>query len=212
MAKHKITPASAKQPSRTRAVSKQRSAGSGADSIYQVKITLNGIKPPIWRRVQMRDGSLADLHDIIQTCMDWDDYHLHVFEIRGEQYGLPEQWQEPGGWGEPEVSDSRKVKLSHLVAQGIKKLHYIYDMGDSWEHAILIEKTLPAEAGVKYPRCTDGQRACPPEDCGGPWGYGDFLEAIQNPKHPEHADMREWIGGEFDAEAFDLDEVNAKLH
>jgi hypothetical protein len=212
MAKRKVKSTPAKESGRTRAVSKQRSAGGGADSIYQVKITLNGIKPPIWRRVQVKDGTLATLHDVIQTCMGWEDYHLHVFEIGGEQYGLPEQWQEPGGWGEPEVGDSRKVKLTHLVARGIKKFRYIYDMGDSWEHAILIEKTLPAEAGVKYPRCIDGQRACPPEDCGGPWGYGDFLEAIQNPRHPEHADMQEWIGGEFDPEAFDLDEVNAELH
>jgi hypothetical protein len=85
-------------------------------------------------------------------------------------------------------------------------------MGDTWEHTIIIEKTVPAEAGIQYPRCIAGQRACPPEDCGGPWTYADFLEAIQDPEHPWHKDRIEWIGGEFDAEAFDLDEVNAKLH
>jgi hypothetical protein len=190
-----------------KAVSTERSAGS----IYQVKITLNGIKPPIWRRVQIKDGSLAELHEIIQTCMSWEDYHLHVFAIGGEQFGLPEQWNEPGGWGEPEVGDSRKIKLSQLVAQGIKKFRYVYDMGDSWEHTLQIEKTLPAETGVKYPRCTDGKRACPPEDCGGPWGYDDFLEAIQNPEHERHEELLEWIGGDFDPEAFDPDSVNAEL-
>jgi hypothetical protein len=196
---------------RTKGVSKGRPAASGRDSIYQVKITLNGVKPPVWRRVQVKDCTLAQLHDIIQTCMGWEDYHLHVFVIGGEQLGLPEQWKEPGGRRDPEVGDSRKIKLSQLLAQGIKKFRYTYDMGDSWDHTIQIETTSPVEAGVPYPRCLDGKRACPPEDCGGPWGYGDFLEAIQNPKHPEHEERMEWIGGEFDPEAFDLDAVNAKL-
>jgi hypothetical protein len=211
MAKRKVDASQAKQPGRTRAVSKQRPAAGGRNSVYQVKITLNGIKPPIWRRVQVKDCTLAALHDIIQTCMSWDDYHLHVFEIGGEQFGLPDQWLESGGWDEPEVGNSRKVKLSQLVAQSIKKFRYVYDMGDTWEHTIQIEKTLPAEAGVKYPRCIDGQRACPPEDCGGPWGYGDLLEIIQDPKHPEHEERMEWIGGAFDPEAFNPDQVNAEL-
>jgi hypothetical protein len=211
MAKRKVNTSPAKQPGRSRAVSKRSPAVSGRDSVYQVKITLNGIKPPIWRRVQVKDCTLAKLHDLIQTCMGWDDYHLHVFAIGGEQYGLPEQWKESGGWGEPEVGDSRKVKLSQLVAQGVQKFCYIYDMGDNWDHTIQIEKTLPAEAGVKYPRCIDGKRACPPEDCGGPWGYADLLEAIQDPKHPEYEDRMEWIGGGFDPEAFDLEQLNAEL-
>src|SRR5258706_9389401 len=102
-----------------------------AGAVYQLKITLQGIKPPIWRRVQVEDCSLAKLHDVIQTCMGWDDYHLHVFEIGDEQYGNPVQWQ--GGFGdEPEVGNEGKVKLSQLVAQGVKKFSYVYDMGDNW--------------------------------------------------------------------------------
>jgi len=85
-------------------------------------------------------------------------------------------------------------------------------MGDNWDHTILIEKSVAAEAGVKYPRCIDGKRACPPEDCGGGWSYGSFLEAISNPKHPEHAEMLEWVGGEFDPEAFDPEAVNKELN
>jgi hypothetical protein len=206
MAKRKVNISPERHPGRTQAVSKQRPAGGGRDSVYQAKITLNGIKPPIWRRVQVEDGTLGKLHDVIQTCMGWDDYHLHVFVIGSEQYGLPEQWEDP------EVGDSRKVRLNHLIAQGVKKFLYIYDMGDSWEHTIRIEKTLPIEAGINYPRCIAGERACPPEDCGGPWGYGDLLEALQDPEHPEYEDMVEWIGGEFNPEAFNLDEVNAELH
>jgi hypothetical protein len=88
---------------------------------------------------------------------------------------------------------------------------YTYDFGDNWEHTIQIEKVVDAEPGIRYPRCIDGKRACPPEDCGGAWGYGDFLKAIQDPKHSEHEEMTEWIGGEFDPEEFDLAAVNNGL-
>jgi hypothetical protein len=174
--------------------------------VYQLKITLQGVKPPIWRRVQVKDCTLPQLHDIIQVCMGWEDYHLHAFEIGGEQYSEPD----PDGMMETE--DERKVKLSQVVEGGIKKFTYTYDFGDSWDHVIQVEKTLPAEKGVKYPRCVDGKRACPPEDCGGSWGYANFLEAIQNPEHPEHEELTEWIGGEFDPEAFDAEDVNEELH
>jgi Plasmid pRiA4b ORF-3-like protein len=176
-----------------------------AGPVYQLKITLRDIKPPIWRRVQVKDCSLAKLHDIVQTCMGWTNSHLHAFEIGGEQYSEPD----PDGMMETE--DERKVKLSQVVVWGIKKFSYTYDFGDNWEHVIQVEKTLPAEPGVRYPRCLDGKRACPPEDCGGSWGYGDFLEAIQNPEHEQHEEMLEWIGKEFDPEKFDLEEVNAEL-
>src|SRR5437016_1685412 len=128
--------------------------------VYQLKISLQHIKPPVWRRVQVKDCALAKLHDIIQTCMGWDDYHLHEFEIGDERYGDPEQWQNDFG-GVMEVGNEGKVKLSQLVAHGIKKFRYTYDMGDAWEHAIQIEKVVDAEAGVRYPRCLVGKRACP---------------------------------------------------
>ena len=196
-----------KAPAKRQAKSKVSKAGG---AIYQVKITLDDVKPPIWRRVETRDCSLARLHDIIQASMGWSDGHLHVFEIGGEQYGLPEQWQE-GGWGEPEVDDSSKLKLSQLAAGSIKKFRYVYDMGDSWQHTIQIEKIIEAEPGAHYPRCIKGARACPPEDCGGAWGYGDLLEAISNPKHPQHEEMKEWLEGEFDPEEFNLDRINQDL-
>jgi hypothetical protein len=150
-----------------------------ASLVYQLKITLRDIKPPVWRRVQVKDCTLAQLHDIIQTCMGWDDAHLHEFEIGGERYGDPLQWQDDFG-GEMEVGNEGKVKLSQVVDQGLKKFGYVYDMGDNWGHTIQVEKVLDAEPGVRYPRCVAGKRACPPEDCGGPWGYGDFLQAIQS--------------------------------
>jgi hypothetical protein len=176
-----------------------------ADVVYQLKIALKYIKPPVWRRVQVKDCTLAKLHDVIQTCMGWDGYHLHAFEIAGEQYA------EPDPDGMMEVRNESRLALSQVVARGIKKFTYTYDFGDNWEHTIQVEKTLGAEAGARYPRCIAGKRACPPEDCGGPWGYGDFLEAISNPQHEEHKEMLEWVGGEFDPEEFDPEAVNETL-
>jgi hypothetical protein len=178
--------------------------------VYQLKITLQRIKPPVWRRVVVKDCTLAKLHDIIQTVMGWEDYHLHEFEIGGERYGDPAQWEDDFG-GDMEVASERKVKLSQLAGKGVKKFRYTYDLGDSWDHQIQIEKVLAPEAGVGNPRCTGGARACPPEDCGGAWGYGDFLEAIKNPNHEQHEELLEWIGGNFDPEAFDSEAVNKLL-
>jgi hypothetical protein len=181
-----------------------KAKGKESAKVYQLKITLN-TQPPIWRRVQVKDCSLSRLHDVIQTAMGWMHSHLHGFEVGGEQYG------EPDPMGMMETEDEGKLKLGEVAAQGHKRFSYTYDFGDSWEHTIQIEKTLTPEPGVRYPRCVEGQRACPPEDCGGTWGYADFLEAIQKPSHPNHEEMLDWIGGEFDPEAFDVGKVNKEL-
>jgi pRiA4b ORF-3-like protein len=173
--------------------------------VYQLKIALRDIKPPIWRRVLVKDCSLAELHDVIQTCMGWERSHMHAFEIGGQQYGEldPDEMME--------MEDEKKAKLSQLAAQGVKKFSYTYDFGDNWDHTIEVEKVLDPEPGVRYPLCIAGKRACPPEDCGGPWGYANFLEAVQNPEHEEHADVTEWLGRDFDPEALDLEAVNKAL-
>jgi hypothetical protein len=180
-------------------------------TVYQLKIMLDNIRPPIWRRVQTKDCTLGRLHDIIQVVMGWDDYHLHEFEIGRRRYGSAEQWEDDVWGDDPEMGNEDKVKLSQLVEQGVKKIRYEYDMGDSWLHTITVEKPRLAEAGITYPRCIAGARAGPPEDCGGPWGYSGFVEAIQNPKDERHEELLEWIGGEFDPEAFDLEAVNEEL-
>ena len=179
-------------------------AKSKGGPVYQLKITLAGIKPPVWRRIEVMNCSLSELHEIIQTVMGWEGYHLWAFDIGGEQYG-----EDPAG--EMEMMSSRKLKLSKIVQEGVKKFQYTYDFGDNWDHVIQVEKALEADPKVKYPRCVTGSRACPPEDCGGPWGYRDFLEAIQNPGHQSHEEMVEWSGGEFDPEAFDIEAVNKDL-
>ena len=182
-------------------MAKTRKAGE----VHQLKITLRDLKPPVWRRVQVKDCSLSRLSDVIQTCMGWEGYHLHAFEIGGEQYSEPD----PDGMMESE--DERKFKLGQFIRLGFKKFSYTYDFGDNWRHTIQVEKTLPAEAGVSYPRCIAGKGACPPEDCGGPWGYQELLEAVQNPKHKRHGELLEWVGGEFDPGAFDAEVATKRM-
>jgi len=176
--------------------------------IYQIKVTLDESKPPIWRRILVRsDITLAKLHRILQVVMGWEGYHLHQFIVGRTYYGEPH----PDYEGYVEMRDERRVKLNQIAPGEGFKFRYEYDFGDSWLHTLLVEKTLPPEPGQQYPVCIKGKGACPPEDVGGVWGYYTFLEAIQDPDHPEHEDYLEWIGGEFDPEAFDLDEVNAAL-
>ena len=178
-------------------------------SIYQLKVTIKDIRPPIWRRLQVRgDITLAHLHDVLQTAFGWTDSHLHQFIIRGAYYGVPHPEDEL--WGTPMVDEGR-ARLKDVLGGGVKSFIYEYDFGDDWLHAIAVEKVLASEEGVVYPRCVTGRRACPPEDCGGPWGYAELLETVRDPEHPDHEELREWLGEEFDPEAFDIDAVNAGL-
>ena len=167
-----------------------------------MKITPRDIKPPVWRRVQVKDGSLGKLHDVFQVAVGWTDSHLHAFEVGGVRYGRPDPTDDL------KFENEDRTKLSRVVAAGPKQFTYTYDFGDGWDHIVLVEKILAPEAGVRYPRCVAGKRACPPEDCGGPWGYPDFLAAVQNPSHPDHASMVEWVGGPFDPEQFVIENVN----
>ncbi len=174
--------------------------------VYQIKVTLQGIRPPIWRRLEVTsDTKLSELHDIIQTAMGWQDCHLHQFTVGNTYYGKPDR-SSPFD----DTKDERKVKLSKLLPKEKSKFAYEYDFGDSWEHEILLEKILPMEE-KEYPVCVKGKRACPPEDVGGVWGYANLLKAIQDPDHPEHEEMQEWVEDDFDPEAFDLKDINEYL-
>jgi hypothetical protein len=178
-------------------------AAKKTSQVYQFKIALLDVKPPIWRRIQVADGTLDDLHAHIQAAMGWTNSHLHQFEIGGRRYGDPELLDD--GWGDEDFVDSTEVRLSTLLEKKRKsfRFFYEYDFGDGWRHEIAYEGAQPAEIGVKYPRCTEGARACPPEDVGGPWGYMDFVEVMGNPKHERHRELREWFTAPFDPEAFD---------
>jgi hypothetical protein len=181
---------------------------STAKTIYQLKVTLIGAQPPIWRRFLVADTTtLAQLHEVLQVVMGWTNSHLHHFIIDDEFYGMPLD----DDLGDMRTKDEARFKLNQFVSGKGFRFGYEYDFGDSWEHDLVIEKILPAEKGGQYPVCVAGKRACPPEDVGGIWGYQDFLKAISDPRHPEHAEMREWIGGDFDPERFNLNAVNAGL-
>ena len=174
--------------------------------IYQIKVTLKGIRPPIWRRIQVPcDITLAELHGVLQAVMGWWGYHLHQFTVGQTCYGVPDP-----DYDFMDVRDESEVRLNQIVGEG-GRFVYEYDFGDGWEHVLQVEKVLPPDAGQQRPVCIKGKRACPPEDVGGIWGYANFLEAIQDPGHPEHEEYLEWVGGEFDPEAFDLDEANEEL-
>lgn len=177
-----------------------------SSKVYQLKVTLKDSKPPIWRRFQVRsDITFAKLHRIIQEVMGWFDGHLHQFIVGRIYYGVPD----PDDLSE--MRDERKVRLDQILSMPGRKIVYEYDFGDGWEHEIVLEKILSPDPKTRYPRCLDGARACPPEDCGGIYGYADFLEAIRDPNHEEHEEMLEWIGGEFDPEEFDLQDINISL-
>jgi Plasmid pRiA4b ORF-3-like protein len=179
-------------------------------AIYQLKITLEGIEPPVWRRVQVSgDIPLARLHKIIQAVMGWEDYHLYEFEVQRVRYSAP--GEDFGFDTEQKPVNVNRATLEQAVEGRRIKFRYWYDFGDDWFHEIKVEKILEPEAGAAYPRCVEGGRACPPEDCGGVWGYSNLLEILADPGHEEHEHYLEWLGGPFDSEAFDLDAVNREL-
>lgn len=163
--------------------------------IVRVRISLEETDPEVWRRVEVPAAlTLKQLHAVIQTAMGWDDDHMRRFER-----------------GRASLSTSR-TRLADLVVGRVKRLAYIYDFGDEWRHDIRIEKALPAETGVTYPRLVDGAGQCPPEDVGGVWGYYESLKALADPSHENHELMLDWYGdGSFDPAAFDRERIEKDL-
>ena len=173
---------------------------------YQLKITLRGSRPAIWRRFVVAAGiPLHRLHTVIQRVMGWTDSHLHLFKVGSAHYGIPD-W-ETG----LEIHQERHYALHEIAPGPGKKFIYEYDFGDGWEHTVAVEQELPPDAAFKHPLCLGGERACPPEDCGGISGYHEFLTAMGDPQHEEHADMKRWIGGAWDPKRFDLQLINRRL-
>ncbi|MGD0953713.1 MAG: plasmid pRiA4b ORF-3 family protein [Methanotrichaceae archaeon] len=176
--------------------------------VYQLKVTLNDIKPPIWRRIQVRgDVTLFKLHKVLQAAMEWEDYHLHQFIVGEDYYAIPS----PDDPWPMETKNEKRAKLFQIAPAEKARFIYEYDFGDSWRHDILVEKILHPEHVLEHPVCLAGKRYRPPEDCGGIGGYYEFLEAIRDPKHPDHEGMLDWAGGDFDQERFDMEEINRLL-
>jgi hypothetical protein len=184
-----------------------REGSSGA--AYQIKVQLRGVaKPPVWRRLQVpADIGLDRLHEVIQTAMGWENYHMHVFSHGSGEYGLPD----------PELGhrDERKVELSQLLTLPGDEIRYTYDFGDGWQHDIVLEEVLPSGSEVADPFCTAGKGACPPEDCGGVWGYEGLKDTLADPDAEDHEDMLEWLGldsgADFDPKDFSIADANRRL-
>lgn len=175
--------------------------------LYQFKITLLESDPPIWRRIQIKNCTLDKLHGHIQTSMGWTNSHLHQFEIDDVIYGDPELLSE--GWNDETLPvDSLNTRISKIIPKDGNRysFRYQYDFGDSWEHAVLFEGCLRAEKGKRYPLCVEGERACPPEDVGGIWGFANFLQTLADPDHEQHDEYMEWAGP-FDPEEFDANKA-----
>jgi Plasmid pRiA4b ORF-3-like protein len=180
------------------------SKDAAADRVLTLKVTLKGTKPPIWRRILVPESmTLGRLGEAILAAMGWIGGHLHAFDVGGRDYGDPATTDE--------VADERRATLKALLESGVKRFGYTYDFGDGWEHTIAIEKTEALVPGQAYPACVAGARNCPPEDCGGPWGYAELLEILADPNHPEREERLEWLGGDFDPEQFDVAQADKRL-
>jgi hypothetical protein len=180
------------------------------ERVFQFKVTLKGVRPTVWRRFQVPESyTFWDLHVAIQDVFGWDDYHLHEFELMNPQsgaiaaVGIPDDEE----FFDRKVLEGWKQEIGEWFSRSYRTALYTYDFGDNWEHIVKLEKILPREAKKKYPVCIDGKRACPPEDCGGVWGYRDFLKVLKNPENEEYEDLLAWAGGKFDPAYFDPKKV-----
>ena len=163
---------------------------------YQLKVTLQEAKPPIWRRIVLSpEKSLLDLHKIIQSTMGWDNAHLFLFRQDGVLYGHPE---EDG----LEVRDCKEVSLKETLQEEKDTFLYEYDFGDAWEHKIVLEKILWEETIRLYPECVAGKNACPPEDCGGVFQFNAMLPILKDPTHEEYHEISQWVGADYDPDFF----------
>lgn len=171
---------------------------------YQVKIVLRDVEPPVWRRVVLPGHwNLGVVHTAVQAAMGWEDSHLHQFEAGDARYGPPDPYGDAG-----QVRSERAARLHEVVSDEGESLLYWYDFGDDWYHDLVVEQVLPPQ---QHAQCLDGAGACPPEDCGGPWGYVELLAAVADPQHPQHDELRGWVGGGFDPGAFDAAQADKLL-
>ena len=180
---------------------------------YQLRIVLRRTKPPIWRRVLVPPSMHLDtLHHLIQVVMGWEDCHLHMFRKGDQSFSIPSPWD--GDFmmpGTPRDLDERKYRINQLLKREKDWMTYMYDFGDDWEHKVTLQKILPYDPAVRLPACISGRRQCPPEDCGGVWGYYEMLETLEDPRARDHEHMKEWVGGHFDPEVFSAQAVDMLL-
>ncbi len=168
--------------------------------IATLRIELKDSDPPIWRVVEVPTSiTLKVLHDIVQVTMGWLDYHLWELVIHGQSYGMPMDED----WGTAPRKVASRTRLRDVLAPGTTTIDYTYDFGDNWEHSLTVSDVRRGEPGTAYPRFIEGERDCPPEDCGGIHGFYEMLEAKTDPNHPDHAEITEWLDG-YDPDELDV--------
>ena len=172
--------------------------------VYAIKVTLLGSSPLVWRRILVpRDITLRQLHRTLQTVMGWADSHLHQFalprqKLAGPSYGLGTK-----------VANENRTELGELIWTVGARLLYEYDFGDGWQHELVLEEILLGDESFRQ-MCVVGQRCCPPEDCGGPQGFAELIEALGDADHPDHQEVSEWLG-DFVPDSFSVKDINRKL-
>lgn len=179
------------------------------DAIVQIKAKLLGVsKPPVWRRLQLRaDTRLDHLHEMLVAAFGWQGYHMHCFSSGPEEFGVPD----------PELGfiDERDVRFGELIGGVGDRLRYTYDFGDDWQHEIVVEELLDPDPEIHYPVLVAAKGACPPEDCGGPWGYAELKDILADPSHDQHQEMLDWLGldnaSEFNPAAVATDDIEEEL-
>ncbi|MCJ7757825.1 MAG: plasmid pRiA4b ORF-3 family protein [Gillisia sp.] len=183
------------------------------EKAVQLKISLKNSTPPIWRRVLVNSSiSFYELHHTIQLAMGWGNFHLFEFKIGDYQIGIIDEDFDGPEPGISKIIGAKEITLDEVISKGeFKNFSYEYDFSDGWIHSIVVEKTMPLDPDKYFPVCIKGKRNCPPEDCGGLYGYYNFLEIISNKKHPEYRNMVEWMGGIFDPTEFEVEDVNENL-
>lgn len=176
--------------------------------VYQLKIVIKSVNPPIWRRIQISsDATLYTLHNTIQEAFGWTNTHLHDFAANNKYYGMIEEDIETAEG----TLNEREYKIFDVLIQEGDQIVYTYDFGDSWRHIVTLEKILKLENDILYPVCITGKRACPVEDSGGAYGYMELLKAIVDIKHEMHEEYLEMVGDDYDPEYFNKDEINEIL-
>lgn len=191
---------------------KDSGAPQTTGTTYQLKVVLLGTKPPVWRRLLVPGGAnLGWLHAVLQVALGWTNSHLHQFAVQGALYSDTRHHYAEFEDSQ-EILEACKFKLEQVAPNEGDVLRYDYDFGDSWQHDVIVERISPANpAAAKAATCVEGARACPPEDCGGFWGYENLLKVLKNRKHPDHKRMKQWVGGSFDSETFDVARISSCL-
>ena len=182
---------------------------TASGDIAILRIELEHIKPLIWRRVAVRSSvNLKTVHKVIQAAMGWLDYHLWEFNANERIYSM--LIPNDPDWNS-RITDAATTKLSALLTRGVRQIGYVYDMGDNWQHRIIVETLKQGEAGAQYPQFLGGERRCPPEDVGGIPGFEEFSEAMTSPRHPDRKRLLTWYGGVFNRDDIDLTTINARI-